>query len=237
LRPFTLTTRGHSDRSGSRDIASKSTCSSGSILDALGSPADITAHIHELDPDLPLDFAVEVLCQQLDIVGSELTDTAAHEAALIMDANKAAVSILLVSRSDPKRRRFSIGHELGHFLSPTPMPREGERFSCLAADLRSADTREMDRHMRIEAEANRFAAQLLMPPTRIRSQLRSRQPDLAEVIQLASEFNVSKEAMARSCAEVHRATLAIVILDNGRIDRLYRPDDLPRIELRLGEPA
>jgi Zn-dependent peptidase ImmA (M78 family) len=206
-------------------------------LDGLGSPAALAARIHELDPHLPVDFSIEELCRQLDIVDIKLTDTTAYEAALIMDANKAAGSILLARGSDPKRRRFSIGHELGHFLIPTHMPRQGECFSCSLADLRLADTGEQDRHRRIEAEANRFAAQLLMPPARIRSQLGSRQPDLAEVVRLAREFGVSKEAMARSYAEAHRETLAIVILQNGRIDRLYRPDDFPWIEPRLGAPV
>ena len=36
-------------------------------LDGLGSPAAIAERIHELDPDLPLDFSVEDLCRQLDI--------------------------------------------------------------------------------------------------------------------------------------------------------------------------
>lgn len=202
-------------------------------LDGFGSPIDIASRIHELDPDLPLDFSIEDLCGKLDIVGIDLVDTNAYEAALIMDANKAAGSILLARSSDPKRRRFSIGHELGHFLIPAHMPREGERFSCSLADLRLADTRERDRHKRIEAEANRFAAQLLMPPARIRSQLRSAQPDLEEVVRLAREFNVSKEAMARSYAQAHRETLAIVIVQNGRIERVYRPDDFPWIEPRL----
>ena len=136
-------------------------------LDGLGSPADIAARIHELDPDLPLAFSIEELCRQLDIVGIELTETTAYEAALIMDANKASGAILLARGSDPRRRRFSIGHELGHFLIPTHVPREGECFNCSPADLRLADTRETNRHRRIEAEANRFAAQLLMPPARI----------------------------------------------------------------------
>ena len=206
-------------------------------LDGLGSPADIAARIHELDPDLPLAFSIEELCRQLDIVGIELTETTAYEAAVIMDANKASGAILLARGSDPRRRRFSIGHELGHFLIPTHVPREGECFNCSPADLRLADTRETNRHRRIEAEANRFAAQLLMPPARIRSQLRSRQPDLSEVVRLAKEFAVSKEAMARSYAEAHRETLAIVMVQNGRVERLYRPDDFPWIGPHVGDPV
>lgn len=204
-------------------------------LDGVGSPSGIAARIHELLPELAPDFSIEVLCRQFDIVGIELTDTSAYEAALIMDANKASGSILLARDSRPRRRRFSIGHELGHFLIPTHMPREGECFSCSLADLRSANTREKDRHKRIEAEANRFAAHLLMPPRRIREGLRSLQPDLAEAVRLAYEFNVSKEAMARSYAEAHREILAVVIVCNSLVDRLYRPDDFPWIQPRIGE--
>lgn len=203
-------------------------------LDGVGSPAAIAARIHEFNTELPLDFSIETLCHQLDIVGIELTDTTAFEAALIMDVNKAAGSILLSRSSDPKRRRFSIGHELGHFLIPSHMPRSGEQFSCSHADLRSADTAEKDRHKRIEAEANRFAAHLLMPPARIRASLTSLQPDLAEVVRLAREFNVSKEAMARSYAGAHRQTLAVLMLQGDRIERIYRPDDFPWIEPHWG---
>lgn len=204
-------------------------------LDGLGSPSEIAARIHQLQPDLPFDFAIEALCRQLDIVRIEQIDTAAFEAALIMDSNKAAGSILLAEGSDPRRRRFSIGHELGHFLIPTHRPREGEQFTCSHADLQLADTKEKDRHRRIEAEANRFAAHLLMPPKRIRAALQSRQPDLAEVVRLAREFGVSKEAMARSYAEAHREALAVVILKDSRIARSYRPDGFPWIEPRWGD--
>ncbi len=154
---------------------------------------------------------------------------------LLMHPDKAWGSIVVAEGTSPRRRRFSIGHELGHFLIPSHMPRPGEPFACSHADLRFADTRDKDRHKQVEAEANRFAAQLLMPPKRIRTSLRSRQPDLAEVVRLAGEFGVSKEAMARSYAEAHRETLAVVIVRKGRIERIYRPDEFPWIEPRWGD--
>ena len=204
-------------------------------LDGVGSPVEIAARIHELQPDLPLDFSIEALCRQFDISSITLKDTNAYEAALIMDANKAMGAILLAASSSPKRRRFSIGHELGHFLIPSHMPRPGEPFSCSHTDLRLSDTREKDGLRRMEAEANRFAALLLMPPARIRSALRSRQPELAEVVRLADAFRVSKEAMARSYAEAHRENLAVVILCNGRVQRIYRSEYFPFIEPGTGQ--
>lgn len=198
-------------------------------LDGIGSPAAIADRIHALDPGLALDFRIEDLCRRLDINRIESIDTAAFEAALIMDTNKAFGSILLAKSSHARRKRFSIGHELGHFLIPTHRPHEGERFTCSLADLRQADTREKDRHKRVEAEANRFAAQLLMPPSRIRTNCSAHEPDLLEIVRLAEAFKVSKEAMARSYIDAIRDDVAIVILRHGRIDRVYRPDGFPWI--------
>lgn len=206
-------------------------------LDGLGSPADIAKRIHELAPDLAPDFAIEDICRQLDILAIEEKPVSSFEAMLLMDENKAWGSIVVAQGRRPERRRFSIGHELGHFLIPTHRPTPGAGFSCSLDDLRVGDTREHDRHKRIEAEANRFAAHLLMPPARIRSSLRSRQPDLAEIVRLAGAFGVSREAMARGYIEAHRDTLAVIILHRGLIDRMYRPETFPWIEPRRGQPV
>ena len=144
-------------------------------------------------------------------------------------------SIVVAQDTSPRRRRFSIGHELGHFLINSHRPRNGEQFACSHADLRLENTRGADRARKMEAEANRFAARLLMPTARIRTNLRSRQPDLVEVVRLAGEFDVSKAAMARSYIDAHRETLALVVVLNGRIEQAYRPDDFPWIEPNIGQ--
>lgn len=206
-------------------------------LDGLGSPSAIARRIHELDPELPLNFTIEDVCRQLDIESIEERPVTSFEAMLLMDANKASGTIVLAEGRRAERRRFSIAHELGHFLIPTHKPRPGEDFRCSIDHLRIGDMRQHDRRQRIEAEANRFAAHLLMPPARIRSQQNSRHPDLREVVRLASEFGVSREAMARGYIEAHRETLAVVIIRDGRIDRIYRDDAFPWIEPRYGQPT
>lgn len=206
-------------------------------LDGLGSPAAIARRIHELAPELPLNFTIEDVCRQLDIESIEERPVTSFEAMLLMDANKASGAIVLAEGRRAERRRFSIAHELGHFLIPTHKPRPSEEFCCSLADLRVGDAREHDRRQRIEAEANRFAAHLLMPPARIRSEQNSRHPDLREVARLASEFGVSREAMARGYIEAHCETLAAVIIRDGHIDRIYRDDAFPWIEPRYGQPA
>lgn len=206
-------------------------------LDGLGSPIELAKRIHELSPDLPLRLSIEDVCRQLDITGIEEKPVSSFEAMLLMDANKAYGHIVVAEGRMPERRRFSIGHELGHFLIPTHTAGSGAKFFCSLEDLRIGDHRQLDRRKRIEAEANRFAAHLLMPPARIRSSLRSPQPDLAEIVRLAGEFGLSREAMARGYIDAHRETLAIVILHRGRIDRVYRSEQFPWIEPRPGQPA
>ncbi len=202
-------------------------------LDGFGSPSALAARIHELDPDLPLDFSVEALCRRLDIDDIEDKPVSSFAAMLLMHPDKAWGSIVVAQGTPRQRRRFSIGHELGHFLMPSHRPCEGLQFACSQTDLRLDNMREADRSRKMEAEANRFAAHLLMPPKRIRASLRSRQPDLAEIVRLAQEFDVSKAAMARSYVDAHSETLALIIAHEGRIEQVHRPDDFPWIDHQI----
>ena len=198
-------------------------------LEDIGSPVELARLIHELDPNLPLAFGIEDLCRRLDISHIHEEAISSFAAMLIMHADKAWGEIVLAKGTSPQRRRFSISHELGHFLIPSHRPRHGHRFSCSNADLHMSDTGAADHARRMEAEANRFAAELLMPARQIRSNLKSRQPDLAEIVRLAGEFNVSKAAMARSYVDAHRATLALLVVRDGKIAQSHRPDDFPWI--------
>jgi Zn-dependent peptidase ImmA (M78 family) len=131
----------------------------------------VAAKIHELLPELPLAVPLEPLCRQLDIASIERIETDAFEAALVMDELKAKGGILLAAGRRPERSRFSIAHELGHFLIPSHRPEPGGPFECSLGDLQQSDTHSHDRRRRIEAEANRFAAHLLMPPKRVRTMI------------------------------------------------------------------
>lgn len=202
-------------------------------LDDIGSPAELAKRIHELAPDLPLAFGIEDLCRQLDISDIHDESISSFAAALIMHSDKAWGEIIVAKGTPPQRRRFSIGHELGHFLIPSHRPKHGHRFSCSNADLHTSDNGGSDHTRKMEAEANRFAAELLMPARRIRSNLESRQPDLAEIVRLAAEFDVSKAAMARSYVDAHRETLALLIVRDGIIAQAHCPDDFPWIAPKI----
>jgi hypothetical protein len=102
-----------------------------------------------------------------------------------------------VSAADPlSRRRFTAAHELGHFVLHRATM--GRFRADTDATLHEADGDVTDR---MEREANRFAAELLMPTEVCRTrakELRKKHgccPRGALVYRLASELLVSREAL------------------------------------------
>jgi hypothetical protein len=102
-----------------------------------------------------------------------------------------------ISAADPlPRRRFTAAHELAHFLLHRSIM--GRFRADTDATLREADDDVTDR---IEREANRFAAELLMPEDVCRAraaELREKYrccPRGVLVYRLASELLVSREAL------------------------------------------
>src|SRR5690606_1510955 len=122
---------------------------------------------------------------------------------------------------------YSIAHELGHFLIPAHRPSGGTAFECSLSDLHLLDAMDRDRRRRVEAEANRFAAYLLMPPGEVRARVRQTDATLESIVAMARAFGVSKEAMARSWVDANREPVAIVVAHRGRILRRYRNEDFP----------
>ncbi|RYM32729.1 ImmA/IrrE family metallo-endopeptidase [Bradyrhizobium elkanii] len=138
-----------------------------------------------------------------------------------------------------ERRRFTIGHELGHFLIPTHLPGKDDRFLCSLKDLLALDPKIADRRIRWEAEANRFSSLLLVPPPIFRKQANaSKDPDLRDVVRLAHQYEVSKEVMGRAYVDYRHEPIAFVVTHNGRVQRYFsRKTDFPFITVRWGDPV
>lgn len=203
-------------------------------LDGTGSPMGLVGKILKAEPNLTVPVPIEELAYQLDI--SEIRDLTADgfEGGLVTDDARSS-GIILVNRGARRgRRRFTIGHELGHFLMTTHKPPPGG-FQCSRADMRRWAGKEDDAAARMEVEANEFAVLILMPPPLWRKQMaKFRDPDLSQIITLAGSFDVSKEAAARTYAQYHDQPVALIVAKDGKIDRIYR--DIVRFP-RLGVKA
>lgn len=97
-------------------------------------------------------------------------------------------------RHHPNRQRFSLAHELGHYL----LHRDTSNVFLDAAPIFFRDERSSDGSEREEIEANAFAAALLMPEAALREIIREKpldaQDDVA-VRRLAMQFGVSTQAL------------------------------------------
>ena len=96
---------------------------------------------------------------------------------------------------------------------------------------------QANRAKRMEAEANRFSAQLLMPATSFRRDIRRQgEPALDAIVELSKRYETSKEATARRYVEMHDDPCAAIISQHGKIKRIYRHELFPIIEPGFGSP-
>jgi Zn-dependent peptidase ImmA (M78 family) len=207
-------------------------------LDGAVSPSALVTRILKLEPNLTAPIPIEKLSELLDIEDiCELTTTG-FEGGLITNTTRSHGIILVHKDARGGRRRFTIGHELGHFLMPHHKQSD-DGFQCSRSDMSKWDGKEKSEAVRYEVEANEFASLMLMPPPIWRKSLeRRREPSLEHVQSLASEFGVSKEAAARNYALYRDETLAIVAVKDGKIAKIYRKSiGFPSFCVTKGDPV
>jgi Zn-dependent peptidase ImmA (M78 family) len=138
-----------------------------SVEDVGLNPQRLAESIHaQLQGNL-VPVPVREIALALDIDEIREEPLTSLEAALVTTAERDRGKILLNSNSSRRRRRFSVGHELLHFLNPLHQQTAPEGFQCSRADMRVSSATQ-NRHLRQEGEANAFAIELLTP----RSQLK-----------------------------------------------------------------
>jgi hypothetical protein len=200
-------------------------------------PQSLLTTIHKLIGGVfPVPVPVDEWALKLDIEAIEALETEGFEGGLVMFADRSSGTILVSQNADRRRRRFTIGHELGHFLLPWHTPRDPAGFRCTKQDFATFSTVPGgDRYKEMEAQANQFAAGLLMPTAPFRAELRARRNfGVEHIAEIAERYDVSKEAAARRCVELHDDDLAVIISKQGKIVRVYPGKDFPRLSAWLG---
>jgi Zn-dependent peptidase ImmA (M78 family) len=136
------------------------------------------------------------------------------EGALVANPTKSEGIIILSRGARYHRKRFTLGHELGHFL----IPRHGHQMECNARDMLAGSKNSQSPELRIEAEANAFSAELLMPESRFCSIGSFKQgPSLNSISELAQIFDVSFQASANRFISLHDCPCAMVFSYKGKI--------------------
>lgn len=202
------------------------------------SPELLARAIHHQLGERPGPVPVRAIAAALDIEEIRSEALRNMEGALIAPPERGRGSILVNSRSSPRRQRFTIGHELGHFLNLWHKPTNGNGFSCRAEDMRlegPAGRRSLSSEQRQEIEANRFAIALLAPPDRLRSAL-AKTPDLTRPLALAKALDISREAACRRYVALHRLDLAVVFSRHGRVLYFSCGREFPGLSIGPGSP-
>ncbi len=199
-------------------------------LDMTGSPTGLVTKILAAEPNLPVPTPIEELAVRFDIQEIAELTTEGFEGGLLTQPERTSGIILVNKAAHPFRRRFTVAHELGHFLIPAHQPMLPGKFLCRREDMRKWDVKSQDRYVRMESEANQFSALLLMPPPRLRVSMKAfRRPDVTDILTLAEQFQVSKEAAARSYVDYHDEPVAVVVIKDGVVLRSYKGRDFPFI--------
>jgi hypothetical protein len=187
-----------------------------------GSPDALANCIADNFTGMRVPVPVEEVAEAVGIVEVNGVPSASFEGILVTDSAKTKGTIAYNDSSLLERRRFTIAHEIGHFL----MPSHNASAQCAKADmslLKSADARKSK-----EAEANRFAACLLMPKKLYLADMRKLgTPETEHVLRLASRYCVSKEAAARRFTDLSEHSCAIIFSLNGMVRNYCKSANFP----------
>jgi len=133
------------------------------------------------------------------------------EARIAMAGERAIITVSTTVR-DPRRRRFSVAHELGHLEMHRT---EGGLALCVSADI--DEWQSQPTHAGREKEANQLAAALLLPERFLNTLCRKREPSLDLIAELADRFDVSLTATALRYLQFCNEACAVVFSRNGII--------------------
>jgi Zn-dependent peptidase ImmA (M78 family) len=136
------------------------------------------------------------------IVESELRGATAH---LVRRAGRATILLGHEARRSVAHRNWAIAHELGHHVLNHP--------SVAIADLDRGGGQGGSDRSGPEAEANAFAAELLMPATLARRRCEVSPVSLDATHRLAREFEVPPWVAALRFAELTSERVAAVVCD------------------------
>jgi hypothetical protein len=154
-------------------------------------------------------------------------DDAAFEGMLARDPTDPAVwGIAYNGMVSPERQRFTIAHELGHFvLHRNRQP----SFDCDKESVYSGH----ETIRRIEREADDFAANLLMPGDLLRQWTANRRIDLHVLSAIAQRFEVSFEALCIRFIKYTSERAILVYWDNGYAKYEWRSSSAVKTRARI----
>lgn len=174
-------------------------------------PTQIVDEITSQVPDLPIPTPLDMIANAIGIKKIDYQELDGFEGILLANKEKTTGAILINSKSRHHRQRFSLGHELGHFM----LPRHGHEMRCGLNELTTKEQKNLSKKQKIELEANQFSAEILMPRKNFKNYNGFNDtPSMDCLISQANDFDVSFEACAQRYCNQHDEPIAIVFSHN-----------------------
>ncbi len=166
---------------------------------------------------VPIDL--RSLTEKKNILVQE-DDSSGYTGMLLVVNDLAMISVKKTIREN-SRKRFTIAHEIGHYVLPEHISKENTMFQCTDEHLNT-----FGRNKTKEVEANLFASELLMPNRLFRPRASGKDISKKLIKELADEFQTSLTA---TCIKLINCTddYSLVCSVDSRIKWLCRGDQFP----------
>lgn len=201
-------------------------------IESVGSdPARLAGALLDQLPGLDGAVPMREVALALDILDIREAPLQGLEACLQTDRHKSRGQIVVNAASSPRRQRFSIAHELGHFLNERRLPIREVQFACSRRDM--VDPAGDLRHRRQEMEANSFAIEVLAPRSLLGRHLNPA-AELQHALAMHKRFDISREAAVRRYVALHTDCLAAVFTEGGRVRYIEKGEGFPHTAVWVG---
>lgn len=176
-------------------------------------PKDIVDEILRQNPNISFPIPLDDIASAVGIKDVRYQPLDGLEGALVANEEKSEGIIVVNENTIPTKQRFTLGHELGHFLIPS----HGHNMRCSPKDLNARQGKN-SRILDIEAEANFFSSKLLMPSKLIATRgFIDTVPSFENILKLKSLCDVSLQACVNNYINLHGDYLAVIISNNRKI--------------------
>lgn len=126
------------------------------------------------------------------------------------------------NRIDSARGRFTLAHELGHYII------DSHRIGLMSGLLEPHHSKTNQKQFyEIEREADYFASCLLMPEERFKKDIFRKKFNFELISSLSKEYNVSITAFAFRFAQIGSHPIMIIYAESGTIKWTYCSEDFP----------
>lgn len=141
---------------------------------------------------------------------------------VLVRAQEGSKGIIGVKRSirEESRKRFTIAHEIGHYVIP--------RHKNAIGPCASGAIENWDSHLdSLEVEANEFAAEFLLPKLLVHSLLRPHEPSMKNIRQVAEQFETSLTSTIYRFLSLTDLACVLVWSENGNASWYRRSPGFP----------